>query len=90
MHTTKDEEGSINIVLLRNNICSSCNWLEGGGRIIYGVSMGKKGKNENLVCKATKFKSTQDNFKYFEVLVIIGIVGSDIDSSCFMFMEHFL
>jgi hypothetical protein len=41
-------------------------------------------------CKITKLMFAQDNLKYFEVLVIIGIVGFDIDPSCFMFIEHFL
>jgi len=35
-----------------------------------------------LVHKATKFRFAQDTLKYFEVYVIIGIVGSNIDISC--------
>jgi hypothetical protein len=36
------------------------------------------------------FKCTQDTLKYFEVFIIIGIVGSNIDPSCLMFMDDFL
>lgn len=42
-----------------------------------------------LVRKITKLMFAQDNLKYFKVLVIIGIVGFNIDPSCFMFIEHF-
>lgn len=43
-----------------------------------------------MIRKATMFRCTQDNLKYFEVSIIIGIVGSNIDPSCLMFMDHFL
>lgn len=76
MGTTKEDESSINIVLLRNNINSSCNWLEGGS--IYGVSM-KKTSNESFGLQSYKVNnSTQDNLKWFEISIIIGIVGFDI------------
>jgi hypothetical protein len=51
----------------------------------------KKNSNESFGLQSSKVKnSTQDNLKYFEIFVIIGIVGFDIDFSCLMFMEHLL
>jgi hypothetical protein len=40
--------------------------------------------------KALACKATQENLKHFEISIIIGIVGFDINFSCLMFMEHFL
>jgi hypothetical protein len=51
----------------------------------------KKKLDESFGLQSYKVtNSTQDNLKYFEIFIIIGIVGFDIDFSCFMFMERFL
>lgn len=40
-----------------------------------------------LACKATKYKFAQDTLKYFEMFVIIYIVGYNIDPSCKFFYK---
>jgi hypothetical protein len=54
------------------------------------VFMKKIIQMKTLAHKDIKFRSTQNNLKYYEVLIIIDVVGSNIDPSCFMFIEHFL
>jgi hypothetical protein len=71
-------------------LAQSYNWLERGGRINLSCFHGFLKKMRALICKATMFKCTQDTLKCFEVSIIIGIVGSNIDPSCLMFMDHFL
>jgi hypothetical protein len=63
MGTTKEDESSISIVLLRSNINSSCNWLEGGGRINLWC-FHEKEFDESFVLQSYKVNnSTQDNLK---------------------------
>jgi hypothetical protein len=63
-------------------MCPSVQALIEGGSVNLSCFHDKKSQMTVLVHKATKFMFAQDTLKYFEVHVIIGIVGSNIDLSC--------